>query len=84
MIRVKCTANNDRIEEIEITGDFFIYPEDGLWIIEEGLRNTRLDKGEIKKTLSMIIDQHNIELIGSKIEDFIEAIYCACSGVCGD
>ena len=84
LIRVKCNPREDKIGEIVITGDFFIYPEDSLWIIENGLKGVSINRETIYSVLEKLVKDSGIEFIGSSINDFVEAIYCACSNMCGE
>ncbi len=51
---------------VVLSGDFFIYPEEGIFIIEDVL--SRLDGSEplpvIEKALLRAVDDHGIELVG--------------------
>ena len=54
LIRVRAVFDDERIVDIRITGDFFLYPEEKLEHIEEKLRNRRLSDadGIIREELS--------------------------------
>lgn len=82
LIRVHCTSQDNVIKNIRITGDFFMYPEEKLWDLEEKLRGTPLDK--LREKLVEYFDSLGIRLVGSTIDDFYTAINCACTGLCGD
>lgn len=82
LIRVHCTVHDNIIEDIRITGDFFMYPEEKLWDLEEKLRGTPLDR--LREKLVEYFDSLGIRLVGSTIDDFYTAINCACTGLCGD
>ncbi len=84
LIRAKCRGSGGVIAELDITGDFFMYPEDLLWRVEEELIGVRIDYDEIYRRLDEIFRSLGIVLIGSRIDDFVRAIHCACSGGCGD
>ena len=34
LIRIKATVDGEKIKDIQIAGDFFMYPEDRLWELE--------------------------------------------------
>ena len=67
---------SDRIEFIEISGDFFIHPEESLKLIEKeltGLRLARLD--QIAEKITSLIEYYNIQMVGitpDVIEDVIK------------
>lgn len=70
------------IEAIEITGDFFLYPEEKLLIIEKSLKGIPLKKEQITNHLYEIIRQEKIQLIGMTVESITQAILEAgsCTG----
>jgi lipoate-protein ligase A len=84
LIRVKCEAQGGTVRNVEITGDFFMYPEDSLWIIQDSLKGIEVTRDAIKGRLAEVFKEHGVQLAGSTIDDFAEAIYCACSGECGE
>ncbi len=85
LIRVRCVSREGIIKNIRITGDFFIYPEDSLWLLEERLKGFKISSIDLlEKTLRELINNLGIELVGSNPRDFAEAIYYACMNNCGD
>jgi len=60
------------IKKINIYGDFFIHPEDSIFEIEKSLENKKIE--EITKTISELIEQNNIQIIGFKPEDIQQII----------
>ncbi|MEM1509259.1 MAG: hypothetical protein QW291_01020 [Thermofilaceae archaeon] len=65
-----------RIVEAYITGDFFLYPEDALWKLEELLKGAAVAEvaDRVKDALK------DARLVGSTVEDFIEVIMKAVEG----
>ena len=68
--------NNEtnNIISVKITGDFFIYPEESIELIEEELKNVKLDKINILKKIQSVINQNNIEMIGIDEEGLTNGI----------
>lgn len=62
----------DKEGRVRISGDFFIYPEDGLGAIEEALSS--LGGKDAKATLSELVKNRGIELIGFDI-DVLATLY---------
>ena len=83
LIRVytKVDPSINKIIDLRITGDFFIYPENKLWIIEKSMKNIYVDYDVIYKKFKEVIEREDIELVGSTIEDFVKAIYYSARGV---
>lgn len=57
---------SDRISEIQILGDFFIFPEDALPWIEQAFVGMRVneDTGSFSSKMSEVMRRENIELMG--------------------
>jgi lipoate-protein ligase A len=71
------------IEQVKITGDFFLHPEDCLTAIEESLKGSRLpiDKPRLQGKIEGVLKVQQADLIGVSVEDIIttleEAIACS-------
>ncbi|MGC8610621.1 MAG: lipoate protein ligase C-terminal domain-containing protein [Thermoplasmata archaeon] len=78
LIRVKVFVENDTIKDITIEGDFFIYPEDKIWELEEYLKSTPIDENIIKEKVNEIMK--DAEFVGSNLSDFYEVIINAVRG----
>ncbi len=55
---------SDKINNIRIFGDFFVYPDEGLELIEKELINCNIKKDDIKLRIDECLRKNNIELIG--------------------
>ncbi len=51
LLRLSLEHEEGRIKEIQITGDFFLYPEESIEELEESLQGKRLEKSELSKTI---------------------------------
>lgn len=67
LLRIRAKIEKDIIKEIKISGDFFIYPEEGIGEIEKKLRNKN-----IKKIRPFNIK--GIETLGVTIEDIVNTL----------
>jgi lipoate---protein ligase len=74
LLRVTSLINNGIIESISIHGDFFIHPEEAVYIIENSLVGTSVKRNQLRLLLSGIIRANNIEIVGFAIEDLIDCI----------
>ena len=74
LIRVTVKIVDGVIEDIRIAGDFFIYPEDSVFVIESRLRGLRADPSYIGKVVEELFLASVSESIGSSVEDFKAAI----------
>ncbi|MGC8995620.1 MAG: lipoate protein ligase C-terminal domain-containing protein [Thermoplasmata archaeon] len=78
LIRVKVFVENNTIKDITIEGDFFIYPEDKIWELEEYLKSTPIDENIIKEKVNEIMK--DAEFVGSNLSDFYDVIINAVRG----
>lgn len=75
MIRVLLEYEDNTIKNIKITGDFFLYPEEGINLLEKGLKNISLDGVPAK--IEDIIKNNNLTLFGLTTEGITEVIKLA-------
>lgn len=74
LFRVKFNLTNNIIINLQITGDFFIYPENALEIIERELEGCDLDYEKIVKTFEETTQLNKISVIGFTAKDLANAI----------
>jgi len=70
-VAVLLDENGSTVQSVRITGDFFMYPEEALWYVEENLLNTSVS--ELEARIRNLFRELNIALVGSTVEDFLEA-----------
>ncbi len=73
LIKVWARFKGEKILDIRITGDFFIYPEDTIERIEEGLKNRKIS--EVMGIVEEIMK--GCEYIGIEPKDIEEAVNLA-------
>ncbi|WP_440059734.1 lipoate protein ligase C-terminal domain-containing protein [Thermogladius sp. 4427co] len=73
LIRVLVKIVDDTIEELSITGDFFMYPEDALFELEQSLKGLKASWNDIENKLNEFFGG-GIILAGSTPDDFKTAI----------
>ena len=57
LLRIDFVLKENEIKDIKITGDFFIYPEEGILFIEDCLRDCNLN--DCKKSLKNLLKKQN-------------------------
>ena len=62
------------IQQVCITGDFFIHPEDGLEFLERSLHHSRFDHDAILEKIQHQITAHQLTLIGVTAEGLTQGI----------
>lgn len=75
---IKLTLTTDpatnTITTIQITGDFFAYPEEAIDILETGLPGTPITQHDLHQKITFLIDTHHLQLIGLTPEGLTQAI----------
>ena len=62
------------IKKINITGDFFAYPEEAIETLENELINTLINKTNLFEKIKEVIKKNRIEFIGLNAEGLTEGI----------
>jgi lipoate-protein ligase A len=68
LVRISLIKEDDMIKEIEISGDFFIHPENGVSLFEDALVGKKIEKGYLKEVLDREVKDNHLELIGISTE----------------
>ena len=66
--------NKETLQSIRITGDFFAYPEEAIDVLEEKLKNNKLEKEELFKQIDQTIKDNNFEFIGLDAQGLVTGI----------
>lgn len=77
MVRVRLTERDGRIESVQLSGDFFLVPEDSLPKLEKMLVDVRLDESELKLLLDRFFWGTQARGLGVSPDDFVKAILAA-------
>jgi lipoate-protein ligase A len=73
-INLNYNQKTNKINNVRITGDFFVHPEEAIEMIEEELKNLKLDKINLFEKIQSVVTQNNIELIGLDAESLTKGI----------
>jgi hypothetical protein len=76
LIKVELNYNvkSKKILGLKITGDFFVYPEEAIEILENKLINTVLNEITLKDIIENIKNENKIEFIGLDAEGLVTGI----------
>ncbi|MCK4584641.1 lipoate--protein ligase family protein [candidate division WOR-3 bacterium] len=74
LIRTAQEVKEKRIKDINITGDFTLYPKSELNVMEKELKDTNRKQRDIKTKIVKFYDKKRIDVPGVKPEDFTKAI----------
>jgi len=77
LLKISFEKKDDIIQNIKITGDFFLYPEEKITVLEDALTGEKLDKLTIQQELEEVILTEKIELFGIDSESIVKAIFLA-------
>lgn len=72
MIRLTADVEGDMIKSIRINGDFFIFPEEAIDILEKNLTGIKLDDASVKKAVGKFYDK--AQTPGTIPDDFVAAV----------
>jgi len=72
LVKVKVKISENRLEEVNIRGDFFIEPAEALHDLEENIENISVDTN--REDLLDYINNVEAELIGFSSEDIVKAV----------
>lgn len=76
LLRARITHDGSAVRKVEITGDFFMHPEEGLESIEDAMVAMRVkaSAGEIEKLISGVVEREGIELVGFSPSDLARLV----------
>ena len=74
LIEVELSTENNRMSTLKITGDFFIYPEEALEIIEQELLGITIDKEQLINKIEEIYKKQQISTPWITINDWVTVI----------
>ncbi|MFH1588573.1 MAG: lipoate protein ligase C-terminal domain-containing protein [Candidatus Diapherotrites archaeon] len=77
LVKISLDFENNVINSVKITGDFFLHPENGLELIESSLKGIELEKEKIIESIDVVVKQNSLELFGLTSEGIAEAILMA-------
>lgn len=77
LLKIFLETENDKIADLKITGDFFLYPEEKITLLEDALKNEPLDAETLKLKLENLIQHENLELFGLDAESIVTTILMA-------
>lgn len=80
LIRVTMEIKEAKINDILISGDFWIYPTDALPKLEQTLKGATIDEKAINDRIYAFYKAHNLQSPGTTPEDFTKAILMAAEG----
>lgn len=74
LIRINVKVKEAKVSRITISGDFFMYPEDKLWELEDSLLGVRAEQNAILSRVKEFYAKSGVLTPGVAPEDFVKAI----------
>lgn len=77
LFRLDVDIDNLKIDDIKITGDFFMHPETTIIMIEEVIKGTsiKFDKQRVVDMTNIVLKLNNTQLLGFNANDLADALY---------
>ncbi len=67
-------SESNTIASIQISGDFFAYPEESIHQLEEQLKGKQMEKKELYDLINSFVKKNKVEFIGINPESLTEAV----------
>ena len=77
LLKIFLDYDNNLINQIKITGDFFAHPEEAIEVMENELKNCALEKEKLLLKINEVIGNNKIEFFGLNPEGLAEGILMA-------
>lgn len=77
LVRVMIVEDSGIIRQAQITGDFFLLPEDSLTQLEQELIGTVIAEAAVKKVVNDFFAETGAQSLGVTREDFVKAVISA-------
>ena len=65
---------SNTISSIQISGDFFAYPEESIHKLEEQLKGKQIEKNELYEIINSFVKENKVEFIGINPESLTHAV----------
>jgi lipoate-protein ligase A len=80
LVRIEVETKGQKLEAIEITGDFFLHPESTLEQIELQLIGTPLGVKDLERKIKDVLKQFQAQLLGVSPRQLAECIMSTVQG----
>ena len=77
LLKVFLDVHDGKIADIKITGDFFMYPEEKINMLEDAMRGQGLDENSLVENLDKVIEDEKLELFGLDSAGIVTTIMMA-------
>ncbi len=77
LVRIRLKEEQGQIRSVEITGDFFLVPEESLGKLEKMLEDAPLREAELRLLVDRFFRATGVQGLGVSSDDFVKAILSA-------
>lgn len=74
LIRVTLEIENDIINDVLLSGDFWLFPTNKLYEMEQKLIGVKIDQAELSEILNSFFEENQIQSPGTTAQDFVKTI----------
>ena len=74
LVKLDLNYKDNKIIDIEIKGDFFLYPEEAIEELEKELIGEKIEKEKLDRKIDNFFDKNDITPYGINSEIIVEAI----------
>ena len=77
LVRVRMIEENGTVKSVQISGDFFLVPEDSLPQLEKVLKGATLEASEVKNLVNHFFETRHTQMLGVSSGDIVHALLLA-------
>lgn len=76
LVRARVRFEEERVDDVKLTGDFFLYPEEALDRVEDALAGKPVDAGrvDLAETVELVLEDADAQLVGVGPDDVAIAV----------
>ena len=77
LVRVRLTEEEGKVKSVQISGDFFLLPEDSLPTLEKMLEGAALQESDLRKVIGRFFETGHVQSLGVSGDDLVRALLSA-------
>jgi lipoate-protein ligase A len=74
LVRADATVRDGRLEGVELTGDFFIFPHEALEELEAALGGVEMERAAVERAAATVLERPDVEALGVGPKDVANAL----------
>ena len=77
LLKIALEPEDNRINSIQIMGDFFLHPEESITELEDALKGAELSEDTLIELVEKFLSKPDVILLGATSNDIVKAIFLA-------